>query len=87
MHHLVIRNGLKKISISYTKISEEDILRKLNLDGNSKIDLKSFLSKSKQYIEDFTVDAKNNNIIFEKTKLNYYSPDVRESLMVWINHL
>ena len=62
MYKLVVRNALKKISISYTKISFEEIIRKINMKDLSQDMVQSFMTKNRNFIENFNIDG--DNIVF-----------------------
>lgn len=38
LHHLVIKTGLRKINLSYSRISLKDVALKLNLDAKSDVE-------------------------------------------------
>ena len=87
MHSIVIRNGLKKLSLAYTKISSNDILNKIHIRKEENFELNSFLTKSKEHIENFAIDQKNDIIEFVKTKEVYSDQKIREQLLSRIKHL
>lgn len=87
MHSIVIRNGLKKLSLAYTKISSNDILKKIHISKEENFELNSFLTKSKEHIENFAIDQKNEIIEFVKTKEVYSDFKIREMLLSRVKHL
>lgn len=38
LHHVVIKTGLRKINLSYSRISLRDVALKLNLDSNTDVE-------------------------------------------------
>lgn len=87
MHNTVLRNAVKKLSTAYTKISAQDILKKIQVVDNRNFELDSFLTKSKKHIENFTIDHKNHVIEFVKTKEVYSDSRIRDALLSRIHHL
>lgn len=53
---MVIKTGLRKINLSYSRISFEDIVKKLNLSSNS--DIEFMIAKS---IRDGVINAEINH--------------------------
>lgn len=87
MEPVVLRNAVKKLSITYTRISIPDVLKKMGVKETDNFDVQSFLTKSKDYIENFQIDPQNNLIDFIPTAERYSDASVRETLMKRINHL
>ena len=87
MRSVVTKNALKKLSISYSKISIKDALAKLGVGNNPDFDLNAFLTKSREDLPEFTIDHKNLSIEFTQKSDNYYSSQTRESLIRRIRHL
>lgn len=84
---VVLRNAVKKLSIAYTRISIPDALAKLEIKADDNFDMQSFLAKSKDYIQDFTIDPQTNVIYFAKSSENYSDAFIRETLNRRIEHL
>jgi 26S proteasome regulatory subunit N3 len=87
MEPVVLRNAVKKLSITYTRISIPDLLMKMGISEADNFDIQSFLTKSKDYIEKFQIDPQNNLIDFTHTTERYSDSTVRETLMKRISHL
>lgn len=84
---VVLRNAVKKLSIAYTRISIPEALVKIGIKDDDNFDIQSFLAKSKDYIEDFTIDVQNNFINFARSSENYSDAFIRETLNRRIEHL
>ena len=87
MEPVVLRNAVKKLSITYTRISIPDVLKKIGVRDGDKFDIQSFLTKSKAYIEEFKIDPQNNLIDFAKTNESYSDASIRDNLAKRISHL
>ena len=87
MRSVVTKNALKKLSVSYSKISIKDVLAKLGVGNNPDFDLNAFLTKSREDLPEFTIDHKNLSIEFTQKLDNYYNSQTRESLIQRIRHL
>jgi 26S proteasome regulatory subunit N3 len=84
---VVLRNAVKKLSIAYTRISVDDVLTKIGIKGNNNFDLQSFLVKSKDYLEDFSLDPTSNIISFARNSENYSDAFIRDTLNKRIENL
>lgn len=87
MEPVVLRNAVKKLSITYTRIAIPDVLRKMGVRETDNFDVQSFLTKSQAYIEDFRIDPTSNLIDFTHTTERYSDASVRETLMKRVSHL
>ena len=87
MEPVVLRNAVKKLSITYTRINIPDVLKKMGIRDKDSFDIQSFLTKSKDYIEEFKIDPQNNLIDFAKTSESYSDASIREALGKRIHHL
>lgn len=87
MRSVVMRNSLKKLSVAYSRISVEDVLRKIGADRDPNFDLNAFLTKSRADLPDFRIDHKHNFIEFTRSLDDYASSQTRENLMRRIRHL
>lgn len=87
MRSVVMRNALKKLSVAYSRISVEDVLRKIGADSDPNFDLNAFLTKSRADLPDFRIDHKHNFIEFTRSLDDYASSTTRENLMRRIRHL
>ena len=84
---VVLRNAVKKLSIAYTRISVDDVLTKIGIKANDNFDLQSFLVKSKDYLEDFSLDPTSNIISFARSSENYSDAFIRDTLNKRIENL
>lgn len=87
MRSVVMRNALKKLSVAYSRITVEDVLRKIGADKDPNFDLNAFLTKSRGDLPDFSIDHKNGFIEFRKSTDNYAAAQTRENLIRRIQHL
>lgn len=87
MKQIVLRNALKKLSIAYTRINEEDLCKKIGVSSQDNFELQSFLVKQSKFLEKFLIEKKNKVIHFAKTEEDYFAKGVRESFMQRMLHL
>ena len=87
MRNVVLRNSLKKLSTAYTKISISDALGRIGISNEQKFELPAFLAKSREHIEKFNYDPRNQIIDFARTREHYSDSMVRETLLKRIKHV
>lgn len=87
MRSVVMRNALKKLSVAYSRISVDDVLRKIGANSDPNFDLNAFLTKSRSDLPDFRIDHKLGFIEFTRSLGDYASSQTRQNLVRRIRHL
>jgi 26S proteasome regulatory subunit N3 len=87
MRSVVMRNALKKLSVAYSRISLEDVLKKIGAVRDQNFDLNAFLTKSRADLPDFRIDHKNSFIEFTRSLDDYAASHTRENLIKRVRHL
>lgn len=85
MQSIVLVNALKKIGQVYSRISEQDLIKKLGIEQN--LDLIQFMNQFNSLIGDFQIDHQNRVVNFNKKVLHDYDEKIKETYMKRMRHL
>ena len=84
---VVLKNGLKKLSQAYSSLSIYELLYKLGLHNESKLQVNAFLAKVMGKMSRFVLTNDNKTVIFKREERNLSDDSIRQALSKRIVHV
>ena len=84
---VVLKNGLKKLSQAYSSLSVAELLNKLGLHQENKLQVNAFLAKVMAKMNKFVLNSKDNTVVFKREERDMSDDSVRETLVRRIEHV
>lgn len=84
---VVIKNGLKKLSQAYSSLSVVELMYKLGLHNEKKLEVDAFLAKVMSKINRFTLDASLKTVVFKREDRTLSDDSIREALAKRVEHV
>jgi hypothetical protein len=84
---VVIKNGLKKLSQAYSSLSVIELMFKLGLHNEKKLEVDAFLAKVMSKMNRFTLDSSLKTVIFKRETRALSDDSVREALARRVEHV
>lgn len=84
---VVLKNGLKKLSQAYSSLSVTELLFKLGLHNERKLQVDAFLAKVMSKMSRFTLDSNLKTVIFQREERTLSDDSIREALAKRVEHV
>ena len=84
---VVLKNGLKKLSQAYSSLSITELLYKLGLHNEKKLQIDAFLAKVMAKMSSFTLDSDLKTVVFQKKERTLSDDTIRKALAKRIEHV
>ena len=84
---VVLKNGLKKLSKAYSSLSVSELLFKLGIQNENKLQVNAFLAKVMAKISRLVLSNDNKTLIFKKEERNLSDDSIRQALARRIEHV
>ena len=84
---VVLKNGLKKLSQAYSSLSVSELLFKLGLHNERKLQVDAFLAKVMSKMSRFTLDSNLKTVIFQREERTLSDDSIRQALAKRVEHV
>jgi 26S proteasome regulatory subunit N3 len=84
---VVLKNGLKKLSQAYSSLSVTELLYKLGLHNEKKLQVDAFLAKVMSKMSRFTLDSNLKTVVFQREERMLSDDSIRRDLAKRIEHV
>lgn len=84
---VVLKNGLKKLSQAYSSLSVSELLYKLGLHNEKKLQVDAFLAKVMSKMNRFTLDSNQKTVVFQREERTLSDDSIREALAKRVEHV
>lgn len=84
---VVLKNGLKKLSQAYSSLSVSELLFKLGLHNERKLQVDAFLAKVMSKMSRFTLDSQLKTVVFQREERVFSDDSIRQALAKRIEHV
>lgn len=84
---VVLKNGLKKLSQAYSSLSVPELLFKLGLHNERKLQVDAFLAKVMSKMSRFTLDSNLKTVVFQREERTFSDDSIRKALAKRIEHI